>query len=248
MSDPDIRIGTAGWSIPARHAAHFPDEGSGLARYATRFKAAEINSSFYRCHKPETYSRWAAAVPDGFRFAVKVPKAITHERRLADSAEPLDWFLAEIAGLGAALGPLLVQLPPSLAFDAAVAGAFFDALRARYDGLVACEPRHVSWFDSDADALLIHNRVARVGADPARAPDAAVPGGWPGLAYWRLHGSPRMYFSEYGAEFLGDLAKRLAAAAVEAWCMFDNTASGAALGDALTLQNLVCSARRREQA
>ncbi|HEY0353557.1 MAG TPA: DUF72 domain-containing protein, partial [Enterovirga sp.] len=172
----------------------------------------------------------------------------THERRLADSAELLDWFLEEIAGLGAALGPLLVQLPPSLAFDRAAAGAFFEVLRARYDGLVACEPRHVSWHDSEADALLIHNRVARVGADPARAPMAATPGGWPGLAYWRLHGSPRMYFSEYGADFLSDLAKRVAGAAIEAWCMFDNTASGAALGDALTLQNLVCSAPPPEQA
>jgi uncharacterized protein YecE (DUF72 family) len=248
MSDTEMRIGTAGWSIPARHAAHFPEEGGGLARYATRFKAAEINSSFYRRHKPETYSRWAGAVPDGFRFAVKVPKVITHERRLADSAEPLDSFLAEIAGLGAALGPLLVQLPPSLAFDKAVAGAFFGALRARYDGLVACEPRHVSWFESEADALLVDNRVARVGADPARAPNAAVPSGWPGLAYWRLHGSPRMYFSEYGPDFLADLAKRLANAGVEAWCMFDNTASGAALGDALALQKLASLARPTEKA
>jgi uncharacterized protein YecE (DUF72 family) len=248
MSDPDIRIGTAGWSIPARHAAHFPEEGGGLARYAARFNAAEINSSFYRRHKPDTYGRWAAAVPDGFRFAVKVPKVITHDCRLADSAELLDSFLAEIAGLGAALGPLLVQLPPSLTFDGAAAEAFFDALRARYDGLVACEPRHVSWFDSEADLLLSDYRVARVGADPARAPMAEIPGGWPGLAYWRLHGSPRMYFSEYGPDFLAHLAKRLAGVGVEAWCIFDNTASGAALGDALTLQQLVVLAQPAEKA
>jgi hypothetical protein len=77
-----VRIGTAGWSIPTEHAAPFPALGSHLERYAAVFDAVEINSSFYRPHRPATYERWAASVPEGFRFAVKVPKAITHERRL----------------------------------------------------------------------------------------------------------------------------------------------------------------------
>jgi uncharacterized protein YecE (DUF72 family) len=239
LSGGRIRIGTAGWSIPSRHAGHFPDSGSGLARYAARFDSAEINSSFYRSHKPETYARWAVTVREEFRFAVKVPKAITHERRLADAAEPLASFLAEIQALGARLGPLLVQLPPSLSFEAGLATGFFGTLRARHDGPVACEPRHPSWFENDADALLIAHRIARVGADPAPVPQAADPGGWPGLVYRRLHGSPRMYYSEYGLPYLEELAERLAAgAAAEIWCVFDNTASGAALSDALTLRRM----------
>lgn len=78
----DLVIGTAGWSIPARHAQAVPAEGSQLQRYATALGGVEINSSFYRPHRPETYARWAASTPASFRFAVKCPRAITHEARL----------------------------------------------------------------------------------------------------------------------------------------------------------------------
>src|SRR5689334_3087872 len=120
-----IRIGTAGWSVPTRYRANFPASGSQLEKYATQLTAAEINSSFYRPHRRTTYERWAASVPDNFRFAVKIPKAITHERRLRDAGELLNRFLSEVAGLGPKLGPLLVQLPPSLAYVDGVSDAFF---------------------------------------------------------------------------------------------------------------------------
>ncbi len=237
---PTIRIGTAGWSIPGAVAGRFPAEGSGLQRYAARFTAAEINSSFYRPHRPQTYARWAAATPEGFRFALKLPKAITHEARLAEAGERLAQFRAEASALGDRLGPLLIQLPPSLAFDARVAERFLADLRALSPEAVACEPRHVSWFEPAAEALLAAFRVARVAADPARHPLAGRPGGWPGLAYWRLHGSPRMYRSSYDAAFLERLASALGAgAAADTWCIFDNTASGAAAADALALQDLL---------
>ena len=217
----------------------FPEEGSGLTRYAARFDAAEINTTFYRPHRPSTYARWAEAVPDGFRFAVKLPRAITHERKLVDAAEPLQQFLVEAAGLGDRLGPLLIQLPPSLAFEPGPALAFFDDLRDRFDGDIVLEPRHATWFTPEVDGHLAERRVARVGADPARVPEAAEPGGWPGLVYLRLHGSPRMYYSSYEPDALDRVAARLAAAAqagIPAWCMFDNTASGAAAADALALK------------
>jgi len=230
------RIGTAGWAIPRPVADCFPTDGAGLQRYAARFDAAEINTTFYRSHRPQTYVRWAQSVPDGFRFAVKAPRAITHERRLVDVLPLLDAFLAEVRLLGDRLGPVLVQLPPSLAFDPAAAGGFFAALRERHPGPVACEPRHAGWFASEADAMLQAHRVARVAADPARHPSAGEPGGWPGLAYWRLHGSPRMYYSAYGEAALDDLAQRLRAAPADRWCIFDNTTSGAAAADALALR------------
>src|SRR6476661_8928978 len=113
-----IYVGVAGWPIPKPHAGLFPVEGSHLKRYAGRFNAVEINSSFYRPHRPATYARWAASVPADFRFAVKVPKVATHERRLVDVNDVLDSFLAEATQLGERLGPLLVQLPPSLSFSA----------------------------------------------------------------------------------------------------------------------------------
>ena len=232
---PPTRIGCAGWSVPKDHAARFPAEGSHLERYAGRLNAVEINSSFYRPHRPATYARWAASVPEDFQFAVKVPRQITHERRLADATEPLEQFLAECGALGPKLGPLLVQLPPSLGFDPHVALAFFDALRARFPGPVVCEPRHPTWFGPDAERLLTDAHVARVAADPASVPPAALPGGWPGLVYYRWHGSPQIYYSDYPDDVLGALAETLRALSVPAWCIFDNTALGHAAANALSL-------------
>jgi uncharacterized protein YecE (DUF72 family) len=235
-----IRIGTAGWTIPRRHAQHFPLEGSGLQRYAARFNAAEINSTFYRSHKPQTYARWADSVSEDFRFAVKMPKAITHERRLVDAEGALDMFVGEIAALGSKLGPLLIQLPPSFAFDAGIARAFMRQVRKRIVGPIACEPRHATWFDTDADEVLSQYRIARVAANPARVPEAAFPAGAGSLAYFRLHGSPRMYYSDYDAAFLEGLERKLSETKAEqTWCVFDNTVSGAAAGNALALKEAV---------
>ncbi len=229
------RVGCAGWSLPREYADGFPVGGTHLVRYAGRFPAVEVNSSFYRPHRPATYARWSGSVPEDFLFSVKVPREATHARRLVDTGDVLDRFLAEATGLGGKLGPLLVQLPPSLAFSAAVAGAFFAALRDRFDGAVALEPRHGSWFEAGADRQATTFRVARVAADPAVVPAAAEPGGWDGLVYYRLHGSPRTYYSAYSDEALDAWATKLAGAAgaAEAWCIFDNTAAGAATTNAL---------------
>lgn len=245
MTGAEIRVGCAGWSIPGAQAARFPGEGTHLERYARRFAAGEINSSFYRPHRPATYQRWAASTPDGFRFAVKVPKEITHTRRLADIEEPLERFLAEAGELGEKLGPLLVQLPPSLEWEADVAEAFFTELRERFAGGVVCEPRHATWFTPEGEQLLDRFQVGRVAADPAPVPEAAEPGGWPGLVYYRLHGSPRIYYSGYSAEYLDAVAARLASTG--GWCIFDNTAEGEATADALgvleRLEAVGCSSR-----
>ncbi|WP_458094418.1 DUF72 domain-containing protein [Roseomonas sp. WA12] len=216
-------------------------EGSHLQRYAGQLSAVEINSSFYRPHRPSTYARWAASAPPGFRFAVKVPREITHDRRLVDTAAPLERFLGEIAALGEALGPLLVQLPPSLAFDAASVRRFLAELRERSHDGIACEPRHPSWFTDSVDALLSEFQVARVAADPAVVPRAAQPGGWPGLAYHRLHGSPKVYYSAYPPDVIETVARHLgepAPGVQERWCIFDNTALGEATRNALDLTKL----------
>ena len=238
-----IRIGTAGWTIPRGNADAFPVEGSALIRYAARFAAAEINSSFHRSHRASTWARWGELVPPDFRFSAKLPKAITHQAKLVECEPLLDGFLEEAAGLAGKLAVLLVQLPPRLAFDAAVAGRFFDSLAARTNATctkiaIACEPRHPSWFAPEMHLWLAERRIARVGADPSVVPEAARPGGWPGLAYWRLHGSPLMYRSSY-EDRLARYAEAILAGGDEVWCMFDNTASSAATGDALALEAMV---------
>jgi uncharacterized protein YecE (DUF72 family) len=232
-------IGCAGWSLPRDAQPAFPAGGSHLERYAQRFGATEVNSSFHRPHREFVWERWARSVPGPFRFCAKLPKAITHEKRLAGVEAELDAFLAQARPLGEKLACLLVQLPPSFAFDPLRARAFLHSLRARWPRDVALEPRHVSWFGPEADALLAAHRVARVLADPVRFAQAAAPGGWASLVYLRLHGSPRMYYSPYAPGTIAALARRIAVeldAGRTVWCIFDNTASGAAVHDALALQ------------
>jgi uncharacterized protein YecE (DUF72 family) len=241
-----VYIGTAGWAIPRESADRVPGEGTHLQRYSRILRCAEINSSFHRPHAAQTYARWAAATPRAFRFSVKLPRTITHDLKLRRARLPLERFLQESAGLGTKRGPLLVQLPPSLAFDAPVAARFFTLIRQRYDGIVVCEPRHPTWFSPGAEALFVKNHVARVAADPPPATDAEQPGGWKGVAYFRLHGSPRKYWSRYADEYIQALARTLmdAAESAEVWCVFDNTASGAALANALDVHALTTVPRR----
>ncbi len=234
-----FRVGTAGWALPPALRDGFPPGASLLERYAGRFEGVEVNSTFKAIPRPATFARWAASVPAEFRFALKLPREITHGRRLRDARAPLASFVAAAAALGDRCGPLLVQLPPSLAFDPALAEAFLRELRALVAGPAALEARHPSWFSPEADALLAHGRVARVAADPPRAPGDGSPGGDPELAYFRLHGSPRVYYSAYRGEALEVWAAHVSDAATrarEVWCIFDNTAAGEATADALALR------------
>jgi uncharacterized protein YecE (DUF72 family) len=238
-----IRVGCAGWAIPSALAASFPGPGTHLERYARVLPAVEINSTFYRSHRRETFERWAASVPATFRFSVKMPREITHHRRLAGAAPALRAFFHGVSALGSRLGPVLVQLPPTLAFEERRARSFLEALRRRRGAGVVLEPRHASWFTPAVGELLPDLGVARVAADPAPVPEAARPGGWSGLVYYRLHGSPRTYYSSYGEPFLRALAADLAsrAGAADTWCVFDNTAAGAAPVNALRLLDLLSS-------
>lgn len=237
-----VKVGCAGWSLPRAMWPQFPTAGTHLQRYAAHFNAVEINSSFYRPHQPATYARWADSVPENFRFSVKLPKTITHQQRLVNCGGLLDTFLAQASCLGERLGCLLVQLPPSLAFEADSVAEFLRALRERHAGPVALEPRHASWFTAAAEALLDAWQIARVLADPVVDEAGRLPGGFSGLVYVRLHGSPRMYYSAYERPFLDALVVRLdmaASSGASVWCIFDNTAEGAAVPDALyTLQRL----------
>ena len=231
-----VRIGTAGWAIPTPVISEFPTSGSTLARYASIFNATEINSSFRRSHRATTYARWASTTPSSFRFSVKTPKSISHLLRLLDCDTAVESFLDEIRHLGDKLGPLLLQLPPSLAFDAQSVDRACNTLSGDGRYRIACEPRHASWFTPDVDRWLAERRIARVASDPARHPGAGEPGGWRGLSYYRLHGSPRTYYSSYDSTALTALHSLLERdEATDRWCIFDNTASGAAASNALSL-------------
>jgi uncharacterized protein YecE (DUF72 family) len=236
-AESPIRVGCAGWAIPRSADLRFPPAPSHLERYAGALNACEINSSFYRPHKIATWQRWAASVPADFKFSVKVPKEITHEKRLEPAPAAIGEFMAQVRHLGEKLGPLLIQLPPSLKFDAENAATFFAAFRSQHEGDIVCEPRHVTWFTDSADRVLQKFGVGRVAADPACCDIAKAPGGAPAVAYFRLHGSPRTYYSSYSEELLSELSIQLKglSAASRVWCMFDNTALGAASENAMQL-------------
>ena len=223
-------IATAAWSIPKKVGNRFAKGGSGLTRYASVFEGVEINSTFYRRHKTSTFARWANSVPDSFRFAVKISKEITHTRAMKDITEPYDTFLEDTAPLGEKRGPLLCQLPPSLAFDADVLETAFKTMRNANDGPIVLEARHKSWASAEALDLLKGYAIDRVLADPAPvwlAEDFATP-----AKYVRLHGKPKIYYSSYTDDEIESFSKLLAP---DCWCVFDNTASGAAIENALTM-------------
>jgi len=244
-----MRLGTAGWAISREASDAFPGEGQHLARYARVLQCAEINSSFQRSHRTQVYERWAAQTPPEFRFSVKVPRSITHDARLRRARRPLERFLAEASGLHHRLAVLLLQFPPSFVFEAAPLRSFLRLLRESYTGAVVCEPRNASWFTPQADSVLAALRVSRAAADPARWPEAARPGGWLGPAgdgrgavvYFRWHGAPRTYWSRYDMAWLQDRCHVLVQwpSDADCWCIFDNTASNAAISNALELQALL---------
>jgi uncharacterized protein YecE (DUF72 family) len=232
-----IFIGTAGWSIPRASAHYFNCTGTHLQKYAAKLTAVEINSSFHGSHELGTYSKWALATPRQVRFALKLPRIITHDQQLMRVRAPLERFIKESSGLKSKRGPLLIQVPPSFAFERRKVERFLDTLRARYDGPLVCEPRHETWFSPIASELLVSYRVARVAADPAILEIGKQPGAWNGIVYFRLHGSPRKYWSRYSEEYIDALARTLKeqSQSADTWCIFDNTASGAAIENALEL-------------
>jgi uncharacterized protein YecE (DUF72 family) len=245
-AEANVLIGCAGWSVSSRVASDMaiPLTGSHLQRYAAVLSAVEINSSFYRPHRPQTYVRWRESTPTSFRFSVKVPRQISHERRLVDVDEMLERFIDETANLEEKLGCLLLQLPPTLKFDMRVAAGFLDRITSKTRTKLMCEPRHPSWFGLNVNELLEEYQVTRVAADPAIGDTGSATVPRSDTTYFRLHGTPDMYKSPYSEKYLSDLAGRIRQLTHEGqkvWCVFDNTANGAALGNALFLQCRISS-------
>lgn len=227
-----VHIGTAGWHIPLTVRESFPSENSLLKRYSLRFNAVEINSSFYRFHRQTTYERWAASTPPNFLFAVKIPLEITHRHRLVNIEAPLAQFLDGVSGLGVKLGPLLIQLPPSLNFEQKIVNNFFKLLRYKFKGKVALEPRHISWANSDTRSTFAEFNIVQVSSDLLLDPSQQES---QSFEYYRLHGFPKIYESSYNNLFLNQLAAHISDAS---WVIFDNTKFGAAIENAISLKNL----------
>lgn len=239
MGKGSIHIGTSGWSY--RHwmgGVFYPETlkaADQLPWYAERFDTVELDGTFYRLPKRETFATWCRKTPDGFRFALKANRYITHMKKLKDPEQSLDRMLAAIGGLGDKLGPVLFQLPPSWKIDLDRLQAFLSALPKRRG--YAFEFRHESWFDDrvyaalerHAAAFCIYHLAGRQSPFVVSAP----------LVYIRLHGPDGAYAGSYHGNTLRSWARRIAdwqASGHDVWCFFDNDQNAYAPKNALQLK------------
>lgn len=247
-------IGTSGWSYD--WGAFYPDglpAGRRLAFYSARFGSAEANFSFYRLPREATYAKWRDETPDGFVFALKLSRYVTHIKRLKGTAGPLKVFLARATALGKKWGPILVQLPPSLRVDAKRISVFLaSAERAKAKlglrGLrLAFEFRHPTWFDESAArdkalAVLKEHNAAFVFAHSARYPYPADEPVTADFVYLRFHGPKALFASRYGPAALRPWAGKIGRwrlRGLDVHAYFNNDAAGYAVEDAATLTRLL---------
>jgi len=236
------RVGVSGWTYPPWRGDFYPKglpQREELAYAAGQLTSIEINGSFYALQKPESYRKWRDQTPDGFVFAVKGSRFITHMKRLADAEEPLKKFFdSGVWELGDKLGPLLWQLPETFRYDEERLATFFDQLPRRSpDGLQvrhALEFRSTTFATSAAYALLREHDIACVLADTA--------GRWPkveedtaGFRYVRLHGDAELYTSGYDDRALDGWAAKVKTWRKDSYVYFDNDAKGYAPHDAMRL-------------
>lgn len=236
-----LRIGTSGWHYAHWRGTFYPPElatSEWLGYYLQRFDTVEINNSFYRTPSEATLAQWREAVPEGFVFAAKVQRYVTHMKKLLEPERTLGKFLPRIEVLGERLGPLLFQLPPHWRCNVERLAAFLAALPTTHR--YAFEFRDPSWHAEPVYDLLRHHGAAWCIYDLAgfQSPWRVTAD----FAYLRLHGpGPAAYQGSYGKERLAAWARRIACQAElsDVYVYFDNDERGYAPHDALELKGLL---------
>lgn len=237
-----LLVGTSGWNYPEWKDGFYAGvpRRRWLAHYAEHFFAVEVNATFYRTMKASTLERWRDDTPDGFRFAIKGHRAVTHVNRLADVGDAIERQRDGLGPLAPKTALVFWQTPARLAKDIELLDAFAAQLEDWPEVRHVVEFRDPSWLD-DATVACLHARgVASAISDAARWPrfDAITTD----LAYVRLHGRPETYKSAYGEAALEGWAKRVRtwlSEGLEVHVYFDNTMQGAAPKDAARLCDLV---------
>lgn len=241
MAASELRVGTSGFDYPHWGGRFYPDDLPTTRRlefYARTFRAVELNVTFYRTPRARTFSTWRDAVPDGFRFAVKASRYLTHVRRLKDPRAPVEYLMDRVGRLDDRLGPVLLQLPPDMRIELDrlddTLSAFGPAVR------VAVEPRHASWFTHELCQLLVRHRAALCLAD-RRGPVTPV---WATASwlYVRFHAGRASPPSCYGVRALRTWAGRLADAwppPARGYVFFNNDAYACAIANARTFELLL---------
>ena len=237
-----VLIGTSGWQYRDWRGGLYP---AGLAQrrwlehYASRYLTVENNNSFYRLPAPQTFAGWRERTPDDFVMAVKASRYLTHIRQLRDPAEPVARLLAAAAELGPKLGPILLQLPPTLAVQPArLADCLAEFRRAPLPGghgppRIAVEPRHASWWTQEVEQILAAHDAALCWADRRDRPLTPLwrPAGW---GYLRFHEGTADPWPSYGQQALRSWVDRVRQAwpdDADVYVYFNNDPGGAAVAD-----------------
>lgn len=240
---PLLHVGTSGWNYGDWKGLFYPEQLRSkdyLRFYAEHFSTTEVNYSFYHLPKPSTYRNWAGQTPEGFVFAVKASRYLTHVKRLRDVAEEWRRFLTHTMALGVKLGPVLLQFPPSMRGDGDLLRRFLEPERPAPVKL-ACEFRHPSWFDPEIYELLREHNTALVIAQSGRYPQAPA---IPTARFWylRFHGPGSLFASKYSERELREWARRIRGwldAGSEVYAYFNNDVGGYAIDNAKTLLRMV---------
>jgi uncharacterized protein YecE (DUF72 family) len=235
------RTGTSGWEYRHWAGSFYPKHqprDRWLEFYAELFDTVELNNSFYRLPEADTFATWARRVPDGFAFAVKASRYLTHVRRLKEPAEPLERFWTRAVRLGDRLGPVLYQLPPRWRPDRERLAAFLEALPAGRPQ--ALEIRDRRWYGRQLTVQLADAGVALCLHDMEGSATPAVPVG--PFVYVRFHGSGARYGGRYSSQRLTAWAARITdwvASGLAVWAYFNNDIGGHAIRDADRLRAMV---------
>ena len=238
-------VGTSGWQYADWRGPVYPPElpqRLWLEHYASLFPTVELNNAFYRLPERSTFEQWRERTPAGFVVAVKMSRYLTHIRRLRDPAEPVARFLDRANGLGSKLGPVLLQLPPTLRADASV----LDAALAEFPSpvRVVVEPRHPTWFADEIRSVLTDRNAALCWADRRGRPVTPL---WrtADFGYLRLHEGTATPRPRYGRQALRSWRDRLDSmypGGEDVFVFFNNDHGAAAVINAHELMSLASSA------
>jgi uncharacterized protein YecE (DUF72 family) len=243
-----LLIGTSGWQYSDWRGSFYPagvPAARWLEHYATQFPTVENNGTFYRLAAPATFADWRSRTPDGFVMAVKASRYLTHIRRLRDPAEPIARLLAAAAGLGHRLGPILVQLPPTLRADPPLLATCLDEFAAQARALrtddprVCVEFRHPSWETDETKQILTSHNAAVCWSD-RRGRSLGPLWRTADWGYLRFHEGAASPWPRYGKQALStwlDRIRQTWPVTTEVFAYFNNDQHAAAPADAAAFEN-----------
>ncbi|MGI8691450.1 MAG: DUF72 domain-containing protein [Geodermatophilaceae bacterium] len=243
------RVGTSGWQYADWRGGLYPagvPQRLWLERYAETFDTVEVNNAFYRLPERSVFESWRERTPPGFLVAVKASRFLTHIKRLREPSEPVARLLDRAEGLGGKLGPILLQLPPTLRADAAL---LMDCLSCFPAGVrVSVEPRHPSWWTPEIRELLSAYNAALCWSDRRSRPITPLwrTADW---GYLRLHEGRASPWPRYGRTALRSWAKRIAGEwgpDDDVFVYFNNDQRGAAVLDARAMRSALARSRQQE--